>query len=1222
MKPSSQQRGVALVAILSVLLLLTVLIVAFFAATQMETRSSVSQEHLKELQHLRKLPLEIIKAQISAATTNGQTGTLASVNKVWTSQPGLLRVFNTGGNLDKLYKLYSSAEMETTNMTFLATEIPPDWNTQTNTYVNLNQPFPSPTNPAKKTFPILDPKAQTWAEGLDISPDPAGQTNATMPVEWLYVLKDGSLVSHADLTDPANPPTARIAFWADDETCKINVNTAGERTFWDRPRAGHDKNEQFRYNQPSTGEYNAYPGHPATVSLSAVVHNALAGYSHAQIVESMLALTPRYAWGGSEDGSLPTYNPRIELDRTKPGSTIKNDRLFATASEFLFSPLASPRTVADPRLEEPLKKSAFLLTASSRSPELNLFGLPRVGLWPIATDLDKRTVYDRLIARGTTIGSQEFFFQRSDPFATDEAEAIPRNWELLHYLDTLTSRPIPGFGGTFSSKYPGRENRQILTEMFDSIRSGVNLCDTSRAEVEFPKQFTPATSDHNGYVLPTRIAAWNTRGFGRLPVVTNVGLVLYAYAQTGYKPVPDNPATERFSLADDAETDVHMLVWFNFLTPSLGVAPFSTTYKIVMKDPHFALGSGGTADQIPLGLRGTTNDRFRFTDQGKDWGGYETMIGQKSGRVTPGDPLTNYEFHSATAVKITGKTMNFYGGNLEFEIRDKLTNKLIQTYTLDFPSSTMPWPVPLAWQKTDVSAPTDPAPPTFFWHRNPLVVQDADQMGGTGDATMGFLLGTRNLYNLAKYRLLDVIRGVELKHGDARIVACMDTIPTSMFQPSKGYFDGNRRVACSLLFTRNVSNITKVFGAEFGEFAPVKFQDETQPVTYTPLINRPPLPAEVGGVPLTSLRDMGWSGDIDAGMLGEPDGPFLNKPDEGFIATEDPAIGGAGKYNPYFRSMSVDINGKIIRSWDPRENGFFSPTRQMPSAIQFGSLPTGVITNDPWRTLLFCPNSQAAMVPDSHGNFGHPGASSPPDYLYLDLFTMPTVEPYAISNPFSSTGKINLNQRVIPFSHIKRETGLHAVFKGMKMEAIESDNDTISVWYKSPNAASASDRWHRLRDLDVDQTVAEINKVLDPGGQIGYGAFRSPAQICDVFFIPHDQGTLTPQAYWQDHQLTTDNSREAPYNYIYPLLTTQSNTYQIHYRIQTLTPLIKKTGFDPAEDFVVSGEMRGSSILERYLDVNDPVFEGNPPAVDAMTTPLNPYYRFRVLRHSTFTPSS
>lgn len=1213
------RKGVALVIVLAILLLLTVLIVAFFAASQTETQSGANHVNLMELQRLRELPLEIVKTQIHGATTLGQTNALADVTRTWASQPGLIRVFNTTpstnstDSLDRLYKLYSSSRMEETSTAFLATEIPTDWTTQTNRYVNLNQPFPSPTHADEMTYPILDPAAATWAEGLSVSVDPAGQTNATMPVEWLYVLKDGSLVPQSDLTDDANPPTARIAFWTDDESCKVNLNTAGERTFWDRPKAGHDRNFAFRYNQPSTGEYNAYPGHPATVSLSAVFGKALPGLSSKALVETMLNLTPRYAWGGSENASIPTYRSRIVLDRTTVGSTVKNDRLFASSSEIYLTP---SRSVADARLKEPLKKSDFLLTTSSRSPELNLFGLPRIGIWPLDTDPDKRTVYDALIARGTTIGSQPFYFQRSSPLALDEATGITRNWELLQYLDRLTSQPIPGFGGAFSAttKYGTIGNRQILTEIFDYIRSLTNLSDTSRGETEFDKQFTPALSATRGYVLPTRISLWNTRGFGRLPVVSNIGVVFYAYDQRGHydNPIGDLPAA--------AETDVHMFLWFNFVTPGLGVAPISTTYKIVLKNqPNFGLSNNDGSDPGTFTLNGLTSDDFVFTDQGKDWGGYETMVGQGSGQQTPNrPPLLNYKFHSQTPITITGSTMNFTGGTLELEIRDPTTNQLLQTYTLEFPGSTSPWPTPLAWQQTDKNDASTPLTPTLFWNRDPSNPQYRDSTQPSGEN--GYTLVTRRQKTNA--RQLDVIRGVELKHGDARIVSCLDTIPHTMFQSSKWYFDGSHHIACSLLFVRNVSNIERVLGAEFGNFAPVKFHDEIQPVAnnYLPLINRAPFPAEVDGVPLTSLRSLNWSGDIDAGMLGEPDGPFLNKPDEGFISTQDPATATPGTQDPYWRAMKITLDGIRIKSWDPRENGFFSPTRQMPSAIQFGSLPTGVTTNDPWRTLLFCPNSQAAMVPDSSGSIGHPGGASPPDYLYLDLFTMPTVEPYAISEPFSSAGKINLNQRLIPFTHITRETGLYAVLKNMAIHATPSTNNQQSVWYKSPN--TTADRWHVIPDIDVKRTLAEIARVLDPGGITGAGVFRSAAEICDVFLIPDDQGSATSAAYWTDHQLTADNAREAPYNDIYPLLTTQSNTYRVHYLVQTLTPLVKKIPFDPATDFKVTGEMQGSYLLERYLDINDPNFEGISPTVNPMSKPLNQYYKFRVLSQRAFTPGS
>jgi hypothetical protein len=71
---------------------------------------------------------------------------------------------------------------------------------------------------------------------------------ATMPVRWLYMLKDGTLVGakekgdgDADLIVPSgktkmvdgkpNPIVARVAFWTDDDTAKVNINTASEGTF-------------------------------------------------------------------------------------------------------------------------------------------------------------------------------------------------------------------------------------------------------------------------------------------------------------------------------------------------------------------------------------------------------------------------------------------------------------------------------------------------------------------------------------------------------------------------------------------------------------------------------------------------------------------------------------------------------------------------------------------------------------------------------------------------------------------------------------------------------------------------------------------------------------------------------------------------------------------------------------------------------------------------------
>jgi len=92
---------------------------------------------------------------------------------------------------------------------------------------------------------------------------------------------------------------------------------------------------------------------------------------------------------------------------------------------------------------------------------------------------------------------------------------------------------------------------------------------------------------------------------------------------------------------------------------------------------------------------------------------------------------------------------------------------------------------------------------------------------------------------------------------------------------------------------------------------------------------------------------------------------------------------------------------------DGSEN-LFSLNRILPSPGMFGSLPASVKGFNPssgegsWETLLLRPPP------------GHPGTSAPHDHNYLDLFWMPVVEPYAISEPFSTAGKVNMNYQIFP----------------------------------------------------------------------------------------------------------------------------------------------------------------------------------------------------------------
>jgi uncharacterized protein (TIGR02600 family) len=414
---------------------------------------------------------------------------------------------------------------------------------------------------------------------------------------------------------------------------------------------------------------------------------------------------------------------------------------------------------------------------------------------------------------------------------------------------------------------------------------------------------------------------------------------------------------------------------------------------------------------------------------------------------------------------------------------------------------------------------------------------------------------------------------------------------------------------------------------------------------------------------LTPLNTWDW----DSGFALMPDGAYCNKPDEGNVydSAQDPY------YNPG-QAGTVTVS-------------YFSPNRIIPSPVMFGSLPTGVMENIPWRTLLFRPGSSADGSTYLHPSRGIPSAgftantvptppyATPPDELLLDLFDMPVVEPYAISEPFSTAGKVNMNYQIVPFTYITRDTAVRAVL-GSEMiprvpigsEGLNSANahsyyrsgppGSNTLYAPKPTGDANADP-HNVTmmriPLDVTSdyatttstksenngTLAQFQSVFASGD-----IFRSPAQICDIYLVPRGlKGTdygdahMAPAGYdisnyvwpnfgnlWygSDFAMVGDNARERPYADIYSRLTTKSNTFTVHYRVQTLAnpPAANQAQWSEATG-VVTGEYRGSTTLERYLDPNDttiPDYAGDSsPLTDKS---LDSCYQWRTVSNTAFAP--
>ncbi|MDB6150801.1 MAG: hypothetical protein JWQ44_2249, partial [Chthoniobacter sp.] len=338
---------------------------------------------------------------------------------------------------------------------------------------------------------------------------------------------------------------------------------------------------------------------------------------------------------------------------------------------------------------------------------------------------------------------------------------------------------------------------------------------------------------------------------------------------------------------------------------------------------------------------------------------------------------------------------------------------------------------------------------------------------------------------------------------------------------------------------------------------------------------------------------------------------FGNKVDEGNVKFS----WGESQVVPYFRGRGIEETGQT----------FFTPNRQLSSPVMFGSIPSGSVENKPWQTLLFRPDREQKP---------HPGGASngPPDHLYLDLFHLPVVEPYAISEPFSTAGKVNLNYIIAPFgyakgtagsnpgmvaerSYLRRDTALRGVLKSTFMMAVPTGTPSMG---HDENPLTGQTSGSRFRyPIALSRTIEGIERRLRTGPSNNGTLFRSASEICEFDLYPNGLPVPDWNTFWLQNAATGDNMRERPYAHIYPRLTTKSNVYTVHMRCQAIrkAPGSPANSFDEDKDRVLS-EYRGSATIERFIDPNDVKLAD----YDDRKERVEPYYRYRIIATKQFSP--
>ncbi len=1426
-------RGVALILVLASLVLLTILVLAFLTGVGSELQSSKMYANGSSGKLLAQSAVALVTGEIQAAT--------ADQALCWASQPGMIRTYKNDGTASGFYKLYSDDTMIGTGAfdhTATANLVPSTWYTQKGVYVDLNQPV---TFNSANYYPILDgnssdytttyantlstlttPTATASIKSLKVnsstalvgglpgvtgywlnSNTPVDSTSpnvAPMPVKWLYVLQNGEVivpdsspvggvvtfkqakpdgVSNQPLPSSSNPIVGRMAYWTDDESTKVNINTASEGTFWDTPRCYSASDYDFATYQPVQNEMQRYPGHPATVSLSAVFNGLKAD---ANFPENFYPITPRISAGGSMEGRVTTAAVAGAL-------SVRSSRLYSSANDLLFQdsitglPGAGTRNLnsfllaATTELDAAaLDKAKFFLTANSTAPDVNLFNLPRVSMWPITLTggnvsslTQSTTAFDKLIAFCSTINANKYYFQRWDStsalndlpstgLASNAGNPLARNRDLLEYLRTLTSLPVPGFGGSFKDKYKlpdgsPADRDQILVEMFDYIRS-TNTQDSSTGATVFAKSLgttAPYTSGGIGQIVPIQDSTVtikdtvggannNPRGFGRFPTIQQACLVFIGAGNSSTPVLPasttPNPVSSYTPVVAGGKERVQAGFFFQMFDPSEGIPVTRPWYQIKVSHLENLLWNGQSI--FPTGttfpylynsngtVRPTASDAFAQNLPGSSVRGFSglsyggmldfRLFSILRGSTTGGSATANGGYGSPLYPFIsppTGQTTPLatapdmtQNGTFAFTTSGDVTVEIyaldasgtpsatpIQTLALKFPDGTFPVPTSINNDGTTTAAnPVSSAVPSGtpvanYPNYNFLSMIDGTKRSGT---TGGFTV-TDNKYGNGYGRLnfqansvwvnsKDVIRGIvasdpsvstsSASAGDVRLLAARQTVPSTFFQPITGsgfpatadytssanHFSHFLRILTGYpiygsiggklihLGTSAATNYS-IYSAQFNNGSVSTANPDSTFAAWSGSAPRPkdPLVAnQSSNVLVGNDTTKAIPGDWDNGFQNSPDGAYINKADEGDAGTWDSSTSTyAVNGYPYFE---LDYGSTLPGAT------FFSPNRMIPSPVMFGSLPSGVWSNKAWQTLLFRPG------PANHPGLGTISSGSayttPPDHLLLDLFNMPVVEPYAISTPLATAGRINMNYLIVPFTYINRDTGLRAVMKSQMITAIPNSQIRFYKIYQNTAggangggaipAAIAATRYTINLDYTLSQFLARFYAKSGTQGSTGTpDIFHSASEICQIELVPNDTvnspGSMPVtrtkmDTYWAKNAITGDNSRERPYANIYPLLTTKSNTFTVHYRVQTLKQALTSSATATAWQSwregtdIVTAENRGSQTIERYIDPNDTIPDyasllsttaAYPPS---STQALSNYYKFRVVSSTQFPP--
>lgn len=506
------ERGIALVLTLAILVIATILVIAFTSSMRTERQAAASMANNMTTEIIAQSALNHAISVLDKNIPQPLGPNVVPAAQNWAINPGQL--VTVSGVTTNIIPLYSGAAIGGTDP-------------------NLNQLKLDGTN-----YEVL------------------GNNAAPMKVAWVNCLKDSSQAGSA-----TNPLIGRYAFWIDDENNKINLNTAFGKPFpspfpTPTPVPGNTNGRYTRGSPPFTISGTIYTlGHPTSVELAIFSGlNAAAMRAATSIrpltstedVKEFVASNPQ-AFYEANKFSLTTFNADPEFN------AFGKSRIFFADSMFY------PTDYTDTTTSNPYWDTGYAYRSEPTTPgavtdpsEPLILHAQLMNDWGSAG-------YDK--AGGTP---------SSDSTASNPVAAAVQR--IAGYLNTTW----PGYSQSFVAKYGIREAEQIAWNIYGmgeaSTIPHTTTTEGAWANTTYRKTYGPPNNMRWSSFLWDGSLGSGARILPqtRTPLITKVGIGLHVSQRGTGTGIPYmlDPAANNSSIKGTTKYGVNFTLAFEFHLPS------------------------------------------------------------------------------------------------------------------------------------------------------------------------------------------------------------------------------------------------------------------------------------------------------------------------------------------------------------------------------------------------------------------------------------------------------------------------------------------------------------------------------------------------------------------------------------------------------------------------------------------------------------------------------